>query len=320
MTNPLLPHIQYLTRAHDCVVLPGFGALIAHRVAASIVGDRFMPPSRTLAFNPAVSHNDGMLAMSLARREGVSYEAATVSVEAAIAELRRVYDLTGELTLPRIGRFVRDDSGAMQFEPADDATAISAAEFIGLPVVELQTAPAEEPVEEEEEASRTLRFAPLRHAGRVAASIAALIALGAVISTPIMIDRDSRQYASLAAPEVSGTRTAEIPEAPQEASTGVLQIIAPDRATSTATVAENESAGHRMNAADRYFLVVSSHANAAEARRYVEARPMETLAIVEGDGRFRVYAATGNSAAEARALMADSRFSALHPDGWVLKR
>ncbi|MCM1441813.1 MAG: hypothetical protein NC131_21770 [Roseburia sp.] len=318
MTNQLLPHIQYLTKAHDCVVLPGFGALIAHRVAASIVGNRFMPPSRTLAFNPAVSHNDGMLAMSLSRREGISYEAANLTVDSAIEELRNIYDLTGELTLPRIGRFVRDDSGAMQFEPADGATSIAAADYIGLPIVELQTAAEELPAEEETaEQPRTLRFAPLRHAGRVAASIAALIALGAVISTPIMLDRDTRQFASLATPEVSGTHTAEIPEGPQ----GILQIIVPDRNLSTATIEpETTTTGYRMNATDRYFLVVSSHANAAEARRYVAARPMETLAIVEGDGRFRVYAATGNTIAEVRRRMADNAFSALHPDGWVLKR
>lgn len=70
-----------------------------------------MPPTRTLAFNPAVSHNDGMLAASVARREGIGYQAAVATVDSAIDEMMRVYDVAGEVNLPRIGRFYRDSQG-----------------------------------------------------------------------------------------------------------------------------------------------------------------------------------------------------------------
>lgn len=326
MNSPLLQHIQYLAKNHDCVVLPGFGALIAHRVAAVVDGELFLPPGRTLAFNPAVSHNDGMLAGSVMRREGISYEAATVAVSDAVKELRELYNVAGELTLPRIGRFYRDAEGAMQFEPATDVRAIAAADFIGLPAVSLEaasTASRDESEEEEAFVPRVQRFRALRHAGRVAAAIVALLALGAVISTPVIIDRSSRQYASLAAPTVSVAHSIVVPERQGVDYQGELRLMMPDPAEATATVETPAAAterGYRMNGADRYLLIVSSHASEAEARRYIAARPAEELAIAEGDGRYRVYAASGNSAAEARSRMADSEFSSLHPDGWVLKR
>ncbi|MDE6465278.1 MAG: SPOR domain-containing protein, partial [Duncaniella sp.] len=57
----LSSHIEYLLLRHDCVVVPGLGALLVHEVHARFDADSctFMPPSRSLGFNPAVTHNDG---------------------------------------------------------------------------------------------------------------------------------------------------------------------------------------------------------------------------------------------------------------------
>lgn len=297
---------------HDCVVLPRFGALIAHRVAARIEDGLFMPPTRTLAFNPAVSHNDGMLAASVARREGIGYQAAVATVDSAIDEMMRVYDVAGEVNLPRIGRFYRDSQGAMQFQPCADATSVAAASFVGLPTVTLLPAfTADTETTDDTDSVRVLRITPLRRFGRIAASVAVLLALGTVLSTPVLIDRSSRQFASIGAPSVTIPEPTPVPEA-----TGALFITAPDAGFSTA----EPDAAYRMNRADRYFLIVSSHATAAEADRYMAKRPTEQLSVLESDGRFRVYAATGTSVTEARTRMDDPAFSAIHPDGWVYRR
>lgn len=310
----ILQHIQFLVMHHDCVVLPRFGALIAHRVAARIEDGLFIPPTRTLAFNPAVNHNDGMLAASVARRERIGYQAAVATVDSTIDEMMRIYDVAGEVNLSRIGRFYRDSQGAMQFQPCADATSVAASSFAGLPAVKLLPAfTAGTEAADDTDSLRMLRITPLRRFGRVAASVAVLLALGAVLSTPVLIDRSSRQFASIGAPSVTIPEPAPVPE-----TTGALFITVPDADCSTSTA--GPAAAYRMNSTDRYFLIVSSHATAAEADRYMAKRPTEQLSVLESDGRFRVYAATGTSVAEARTRMDDPAFSAIHPDGWVYRR
>ena len=63
---------------HECVVVPGFGAFMLNHESARYDAktQRFLPPSRTLGFNPEVRHNDALLLGSISRREGVSLENA----------------------------------------------------------------------------------------------------------------------------------------------------------------------------------------------------------------------------------------------------
>ena len=63
---------------HDCVVIPGWGAFIANCSPARYDADREVMerPHRSIGFNASVSHNDGLLAQSLLRREGMDYDEA----------------------------------------------------------------------------------------------------------------------------------------------------------------------------------------------------------------------------------------------------
>ena len=56
-------HIEYLLLHHDCVVVPGLGAFIVNDENARYDSGShsFMPPVRTVGFNPEVRHNDAML-------------------------------------------------------------------------------------------------------------------------------------------------------------------------------------------------------------------------------------------------------------------
>lgn len=69
----------------------------------------------------------------------------------------------------------------------------------------------------------------------------------------------------------------------------------------------------------KYYLIVASHATRRQAEDYIGARSSERLGILERDGRFRVYAATGATVEEARQPMSDKNFTSLHPDGWVYR-
>ena len=63
---------------HDCVVIPGWGAFIANYDAAryDTGGNLLERPQRMIGFNAGLTHNDGLLAHSLMRREGMDYPQA----------------------------------------------------------------------------------------------------------------------------------------------------------------------------------------------------------------------------------------------------
>ncbi|MDE6528441.1 MAG: hypothetical protein K2L78_05290, partial [Muribaculaceae bacterium] len=77
--NSISAYIEMLLRKHECVVLPGFGAFLCNYVPARFADDNELtinPPSRCLAFNGELVDSDGLLASSIARKEGLTYEAA----------------------------------------------------------------------------------------------------------------------------------------------------------------------------------------------------------------------------------------------------
>lgn len=314
----IIPHIQYLVRHNDCVVLPGFGALIAHRVGARIDNGVMYPPSRTIGFNPSVCHNDAMIASSVARREGISYAAAVTAVTSAVDELRRIYDVAGVMTIPRVGTFSRSPEGVMEFSPDSD-DCIASSGFYGFPEIILSQID-----EDPDIASYVLPsnyLSPVRRAMRIAASVIVLVALGIALSTPVIVDRESHSYASLSLPEIAAAHAVVIPAPARHDMSSASE---PSADTVSVNVSEDIPSSSvaeevRMNPADRYFLIVASYETPAQARRYVEARPDERLSVLESPGRYRVYAATGTSVAEARMLMDNPEFRAIHPDGWVHK-
>ena len=65
-------HIEYLLLHHDCVVVPGLGAFINVRHAAyfDAVTRVWHPMTREVRFNGALTHDDGLLSSSYARKEG----------------------------------------------------------------------------------------------------------------------------------------------------------------------------------------------------------------------------------------------------------
>ena len=68
-------HIEILLLKSDCVIVPGLGGFVASHVAARYdAGDKmFIPPLRTLGFNPKLSVNDSLLVQSYSDAYDMSY-------------------------------------------------------------------------------------------------------------------------------------------------------------------------------------------------------------------------------------------------------
>ena len=96
----LADHIRPLLRDHDCVIIPDFGGLVADAVPARVQPNRhaLRPPARLLAFNQALTRNDGLLVDALAQRLGVPAAQAREALRTAVAGLRHDLDATSPIS------------------------------------------------------------------------------------------------------------------------------------------------------------------------------------------------------------------------------
>ena len=103
--NNVTAHIEYLLLFRDCVIVPSFGAVLAHCAPARYdsASGEFMPPRREFSFNGGLTRGDGLLVASVARREGISYEAASRIVAEGVESMKRQLAADGVLPLGRIG-------------------------------------------------------------------------------------------------------------------------------------------------------------------------------------------------------------------------
>lgn len=311
-------HLQYLIMHHDCVVLPGIGAFLARYESARIEPDGtiMLPPRRLTGFNAELSHDDGLLAGSIARATGCGYDAAAAEVSREVEAMLRRMDAGMPVTFPRIGTLARLESGALEFVPAPPSVSAANAMYAAFPSVALSEAAVRESaakVLEVDLASRAVRRREpfVVRALKYTAAAAVVIGVALTASTPILVNRHA-DFASISAPKITVEKPRYIPMADEGRE---LYIVRPDSASSMATVpaaVAEDGAG--------YYLIVASFGNERDAARFIAERGDSQLKIVKGERRCRVYAHSGASFVEAAAPASDAAFSSRYPDAWVYKK
>ena len=115
----LAKHIEILLLNNDCVIVPGFGGFMAHHVDAVYDEEEnlFLPPSRTLGFNPQLHINDSLLAQSYVEAYDISYPDAIKRIEGEVSEMRQTINNQGYFELPDIGVIQTNEDGNLEFEP-----------------------------------------------------------------------------------------------------------------------------------------------------------------------------------------------------------
>lgn len=306
--------------------MPGIGALIAQHSPASIDEDgRLTPPSRHLAFNASITHTDGLIAASVARLEGIDIDSAASKVSSMISAMKCQLDEQGEYAIGRLGTLRRNDDSSLSFEPFT-GTSIAPA-YIGLPEFSISEIGLGTPDQASGTTHKKVYYLPIsRNIFKLAASVAALIGLGIMLTTPVI--EHNVNFASIGTPV-----TAQAPE-PDFTITdpGIeLSIALPDPETATATYVPAEAepqpeitpapAKAVTPPAHRYFLIVASLPDRAKAEEYISANNSDNnMQILESDGRCRVYIATGATYAEAYNSINDSDRATRYPDAWVCRR
>ena len=157
-------HIEILLLSNDCVIVPGLGGFMTHHVEARYDerDNMFLPPLRTLGFNPQLNINDSLLAQSYIEAYDISYPEALQRIEDEVNELRQHLQNEGSYELNDIGLLELNDEGKYVFTPCEAGIltpalyGLSSFEMKPLeqpvakpaPVVVQEPEPIEEPVEQ----------------------------------------------------------------------------------------------------------------------------------------------------------------------------
>ncbi len=113
-------YINDLLYRYECVIIPGFGALLTQYQSAKIDNENhtFYPPAKTLSFNRQLQTNDGLLANYIASVENCSYETSLQKLRNYTGKLSLKLSEKEIVSLSNIGDFHLNEENSVQFTPS----------------------------------------------------------------------------------------------------------------------------------------------------------------------------------------------------------
>ncbi len=312
----MIEHIEYLMSCNDCVIVPGWGALIAQyepstaNEAAGVINK----PRRCVSFNASVSHNDGLLAQSMVRRDGVTYDEAIKTITSHVTLYRQLLEGGEEVPFGKLGFFKLNSDSKVEFTPFYHASAND--EFFGLksikmqPLAALQQA-AQQSAADREQPARVISFVDekpsranlfVRSYMRIAASIIVLLGLYCMLSTPVAVDFSHQDTASLSIPQIK-----------QQPRQTIKRVAAPAQQPSVKE--EQSSSAESQLGSGRYYLIVSTFKTKAQAEKYIATHTDVNAGIRLKGNTYRVYVARSNDYCQ---LIKDiDNLPAAYQNAWV---
>ena len=200
----LAQHIETLLLENDCVIVPGFGGFVAHYSPATRVKEEniFLPPTRTIGFNPQLKLNDGVLVQSYMSAYDTSFADASRIVEKEVNEFIGLLHEEGKAHLDNIGEIQSNIYGNYEFVPYDYK--ITTPSLYGLDSFEIHELSALQQKEKvliptyPEKEKKTFEISINRAYLRNAAAMIAAIVLFFAFSTPVEnTDVQKNNYAQL---------------------------------------------------------------------------------------------------------------------------
>ncbi|MBO6032729.1 MAG: SPOR domain-containing protein [Prevotella sp.] len=280
-------HIEILLLSNDCVIVPGLGGFMTHHVQARYDTDdqMFLPPLRTLGFNPQLTMNDSLLVQSYIEAYDISYPEALRRIESEVEELKQHIDAAGYYELNDIGELSLNEEGKYLFTPCE--AGILTPELYGLSSFEMKPittgiAVAEEKKEtvtektvvpvlgglttdkvDDDERAIVIKMSWIRNTVAIAAAILAFF----LMTTPVS-NSDSTQInmGNLSNPLLVSTHKPAV-------KTDTTIKITPDTTIADKTVAEvkkDSVVAQPETIKTGYCLVLASHVSKKNAQAFVE--------------------------------------------------
>jgi hypothetical protein len=117
----LANYINDLLYRYDCVIVPNFGGFVTHRIGAKLnLGSHtFYPPTKQIAFNSHLKHNDGLLINYVASAEQISFEKAATAISLSVLNWQNEIKINA-FTLDNLGTIALNEKQQIIFEPAKE--------------------------------------------------------------------------------------------------------------------------------------------------------------------------------------------------------
>lgn len=115
----LSKHIESLLMDNDCVIVPELGGFIAHYQPARYEENEgvFLPPIRTVGFNPLLTMNDGLLVQSYMHAYHTDYSDASRMISETVDKMLEQVYVDGVVELHQVGTLNYNIHGLFEFTP-----------------------------------------------------------------------------------------------------------------------------------------------------------------------------------------------------------
>jgi hypothetical protein len=112
-------YIKELLDNQDCVIIPGWGALLVQTISAEIhpITHKILPPGKTVGFNSQVKVNDGLLASLISVEESITFSEAIQQINQWVQTINSSLKTTKSYSIDHVGRFFLNDTGSVEFVP-----------------------------------------------------------------------------------------------------------------------------------------------------------------------------------------------------------
>lgn len=316
-------HIEILLLSNDCVIVPDLGGFMAHHVDARYDEQEatFLPPLRTLGFNPKLKLNDSLLVQSYIEAYDLSYPEALRRIETEVSELRQHLESDGEYELNDIGILRLNDEGNLQFEPCE--AGILTPELYGLASFEMKPLELNEPKAEADEVEDTddepstehaliIKMSWLRNIVAVAAAVLAFL----MITTPVSNSRHASGGVQQSAFFPIGNKAQ-----PADSASSFSAETTDEEAAETS---ETDNAATTDAPVTAYCIVMASHVSERGALNFVEQLKQkgytEARMTVNDNNVRRVVFGTYASESEAQEHLNSLRNESKHfRESWIMQ-
>ena len=114
-------YIKELLYRYNCVVMPEFGAFLAHSASARLdtASNTIYPPTKVISFNQQLSKNDGLLVSYISKAKKLSYEDILDEVNATSKDWKESLDKGNRVVLFGIGTLSLSSDGKVVFDPEE---------------------------------------------------------------------------------------------------------------------------------------------------------------------------------------------------------
>jgi len=292
-------HIEKLLAYHDYVVVPGLGGFVVQHQSASVHDDRVTAPFATVGFNPLMHHADGLLAIEVARANGITYRKAMEIIDFEVNEIKNQLRITKNVTLGQLGTLELNDNGTYGFVPGEMPGFLP----FNLGLTDIYVSKLESAVER----SRKISFVlPSVRTFKYAA--AATLLFGMLMISPQVNDFRRVNTADFISFSMN-----------KPMDPGLLKDVKPN---ATTTLNENVSENILLNDSDSFHVVVASLPTQLTAEKYCALLREENFSsahVIHPSKLYRIVLKSFSDKSEAIAFMenlrkTDDRFAT----AWVL--